>query len=88
MRDTHECPKCKYGEVLHVPELREGDAVVASLMLNARQGIVSLTRYGQLEVYVCRRCGFCEVYVANPRSLTEMIPGARLLKAKPKPPYR
>jgi len=38
--------------------------------------------FGKLQAYVCRKCGFTELYTKGAKSLpVEKIPGAKLLKA-------
>jgi predicted nucleic-acid-binding Zn-ribbon protein len=86
MRTSHRCPKCSHDEVLHVPRIRDSDYDTLCLGVD---GVLSKELVGQLESYMCRACGYVELYAQNASSIDpRTLPGARVLKAKPLPPYR
>ncbi len=86
MRETHRCPKCQHDEVLFVPQVADRDdkLVIRPLTLH----IVEYdwredAEFGRLQAYVCRGCGYTELYTEKAASLpVEKIPGAKVLKAK------
>lgn len=85
MRTSHVCPKCAHREVLFVPRIADRDDrdAVHPLMLH----VVNLdwrdVEVGRLEAYVCRGCGFTELYTSQASTLpVDKIPGAQLLRAE------
>jgi hypothetical protein len=41
--------------------------------------------WGQLQAYICRGCGFTELYTAHANEIPiDRIPGAKLLRPRPK----
>lgn len=87
MRDSLHCPKCKHGEIIHVPSVR--DSGYNRLLVDQRLGFMHSEEFGEFEVYICRGCGFAEMYVKGAANLPiDRIAGARLLVAPARPPYR
>jgi predicted nucleic-acid-binding Zn-ribbon protein len=89
MRATHLCPKCGHNEVLFVPQIadRDDEFVVRPLVMH----VVHFDwrddkEMGALQAYVCRACGYTELYTNEAASLpVEKIPGAKILVGPPKP---
>jgi len=85
MRTTHVCPKCQHPEVLFVPRLADRDDRdnVRPLVLHVTHLDWKDIEVGSLEAYVCRGCGYTELYTAHADKLpVDKIPGAKLLRAK------
>jgi len=86
MRTSHVCPKCAHREVLYVPRLADRDDrdEVRPLALHVKHLDWKDIEVGTLEAYVCRGCGYTEMYTLGAAALpVDKIPGARLLRAKP-----
>jgi predicted nucleic-acid-binding Zn-ribbon protein len=99
VRQRHICPKCSHREVVYVPRIvdRAGGAThPLALWVGVRrrthQGREQLeydAPFGQLEAFVCRGCGYTELYVADVERLKlEDLPGAKVLKPPDAGPYR
>jgi predicted nucleic-acid-binding Zn-ribbon protein len=87
VRAKHRCPKCDHGEVLHVPEPR--DTNLDRMAIGADQGWYSITPIGQLEAYVCMKCGYTELYVRDVGAIDlKKLPDARVLRAEARSEYR
>ena len=90
MRRTHRCPKCDHGEVLYIPELR--DSNYDRMAVAGRYSVYSKwspAEQGGIEAYMCRACGYTELYVREPDKLdASLIKGAKVLSAGPRSPYR
>jgi predicted nucleic-acid-binding Zn-ribbon protein len=85
MRKSHVCPKCGHREVLFVPHLadRDDSDKVRPLVLHVTHLDYKDIEVGNLQAYVCRGCGFTELYTAHADALPiDKIPGAKLLRAK------
>jgi predicted nucleic-acid-binding Zn-ribbon protein len=87
MRDTHRCPKCKHGEVLFVSQLADRDDrdIVRPLVLHVLEyDWKADVELGKLQAYVCRKCGFTELYAADVGAipLGKLPPGSKVVKAK------
>ena len=83
MRTSHQCPKCGHGEVLFVPQVADRDDrdTVRPLALHVRHYDWKDDEIGKLEAYVCRSCGYTELYTVQAKSLTpEKVPGSRVLR--------
>lgn len=86
MRTSHVCPKCQHKEILFVPQLADRDdeskirpLVVHVVEFDWRED----AEFGRLQAYVCRKCGYTELYTTEPQALAvDKIPGAKLLKGK------
>jgi predicted nucleic-acid-binding Zn-ribbon protein len=90
MRESHRCPKCNHGEVLFVPQVADRDDrdIIRPLVLH----VVEFAwrddwEFGKLQAYVCRRCGFTEIYTSDAASIPlDKVPdGWKVLKAKDGP---
>jgi predicted nucleic-acid-binding Zn-ribbon protein len=83
MRTTHCCPKCDHREVLFLPQLadRDDDHNVRPLVVH----VVEFdwrddAEFGRIQAYVCRKCGYTELYTKGADSLPiDKIPGAQIL---------
>jgi predicted nucleic-acid-binding Zn-ribbon protein len=75
MRTSSLCPKCGHNEILHttIPDnagqfglsnMRVAMTAPRRTFLGASQAPV-----GELYASVCRRCGFCELYVHRPETI-------------------
>lgn len=85
MQKTHVCPKCGHGEILFVPHVADRDDrdIVRPLVLHVTHYDWKDVEVGTLQAYVCRGCGFTEIYTQGAASLpVDKIPGAQLLHAK------
>jgi hypothetical protein len=85
MRSTHVCPKCSGGEILFVPNIADRDDRdrVRPLMLHVVNYDWKDLEVGALQAYVCRKCGFTELYTHQPDAIpVDKIPGAKVLRAK------
>jgi len=51
-----------------------GSGNIAMPLAIGRADAITAHEVGQFEVYVCRRCGYSELYVKNPEEL-ERVPG-------------
>jgi predicted nucleic-acid-binding Zn-ribbon protein len=87
MRETHRCTKCKHGEILFVPQIADRDdkdkirpLVLHVLEFDWRPEM----EFGRLQAYVCRKCGFTELYTSEPAAIPlDRVPkGWKILKAK------
>ena len=85
MRETHECPKCKHGEIVFLPQLadRDDDDLVRPLVVHVVHLDYKDLEMGTLQAYVCRACGYTELYTKDAKGLPiDKIPGAKLLRKK------
>jgi predicted nucleic-acid-binding Zn-ribbon protein len=86
MRTTHRCPKCSHGEVLFFPQLADRDDkdAVRPLAIYVRHfDWKDDIEAGKLQAYVCRACGFTEIYTGEVGSLPlDKMPGVKVLRAK------
>ena len=96
MKKSLRCPKCKRRDVVFVPRIvAEGRPVAlwVGVRRKTERGKDKLefdAPFGQLEAYICRRCGYTELYVADVEQLKlEDLPGAVILgEPDPEGPYR
>ena len=88
MRKSHRCPKCEHTAVIHVPVVR--DSGYNRLMIVARFGFFGDEEYGEFEAYICRECGYSELYVKGAKTVQlDKVAGATLIEgAGGKSPYR
>jgi predicted nucleic-acid-binding Zn-ribbon protein len=86
MRTVHRCPKCNHGEILFIPQIADRDDAdkIRPLVAHVVEyGWRDDAEFGQIQAYICRGCGFTELYTKDAKALpVEKIPGAKLLKAK------
>jgi predicted nucleic-acid-binding Zn-ribbon protein len=83
MRKSHQCPKCGHGEVLHVPQIadRDDQDLVRPLSLHVQHLDYKDVELGKLEAYVCRGCGYTELYTVHASALNpSKLHGARVLR--------
>jgi predicted nucleic-acid-binding Zn-ribbon protein len=84
MRTNHTCPKCGHGEILFMPQIADRDDrdQVRPLTLHVHHYDWKDVEMGALQAYVCRKCGYTELYTQNAGALpVDKIPGAKVLKA-------
>jgi predicted nucleic-acid-binding Zn-ribbon protein len=85
MRTKHVCPKCGHREILFVPRVadRDDDDKVRPLVLHVTHLDWKDIEVGAIQAYVCRACGFTELYTAHADALSEeQLPGSKVLRAK------
>ncbi len=85
MRGSLICPKCANREVLFLPHIADRDDRdnVRPLSLHVKHHDWKDDELGQLQAYVCRKCGYTELYTLKADALAiDKIPGAKLLKPK------
>jgi hypothetical protein len=79
------CPKCGHDEILHVPQIadRDDDMRVRPLVVHVEHfDWKDDNEMGKLEAYVCRECGYTELYTHGVKRLPlDKIPGAKILRA-------
>jgi predicted nucleic-acid-binding Zn-ribbon protein len=86
MRSSHTCPKCKNQEVIYLPQIADRDDDDNVKPLSAH--VVHFdwkddVEVGKLQAYVCRACGYTELYTKEAALLPwQKIPGAKLLTPK------
>jgi predicted nucleic-acid-binding Zn-ribbon protein len=86
MRTTHTCPKCKNQEVIFLPQIADRDDGDDVKPLSAH--VVHFdwkddVEVGKLQSYVCRSCGYTEIYTKEAAQLPwQKVPGAKLLTPK------
>jgi predicted RNA-binding Zn-ribbon protein involved in translation (DUF1610 family) len=97
MRDSYVCPKCQHNHILKVaavPDL-DGDNGIKNLNIAVTfagkgwLGDDKTTTAGTLYAFVCRRCGFTELYTDAPGLIP--IDGRyvkELVGPEPEGPYR
>ena len=83
MKDIHTCPKCRHNEILFLPQIADRDDKFV-----VRPLVVHVVHYdwrddmemGKIQAYVCRGCGYTELYTVEAEKLpVDKIPGAKLL---------
>jgi predicted nucleic-acid-binding Zn-ribbon protein len=78
MRSTCKCPKCRHHNVIYLPLVKAGSA--ALMAYTTPSGVVDAS----FVAYICEKCGFSELYVADPKKVViANIPGARLIRGVP-----
>jgi predicted nucleic-acid-binding Zn-ribbon protein len=85
MRSSLTCPKCRHDEILFVPRIADRDDRdnVRPMVLHVTHLDWKDVEVGTLQAYVCRACGYTELYTENAGALpVDRIPGAKLLRAK------
>jgi predicted nucleic-acid-binding Zn-ribbon protein len=83
MRKTNQCTKCGHGEILFVPQIADRDDrdIIRPLSLHVRHYDWKDDEMGKLEAYVCRACGYTELYTVHANTLSpDKVPGARVLR--------
>jgi len=70
MKTTRKCVKCSKDDLYHSACLMDrGEGNEALCLTLGRSGPIAARELGQFEVYVCKACGYSELYVANPSEL-------------------
>ena len=88
MRETHRCPKCEHPEVLYLPQLSDTQRDKLAAHVDA-PGWTTIEHYGVFEAYLCRACGYTELYAKAPQDIPlEKIRGAKVLRSKTAKSYR
>lgn len=90
MRDTKTCPKCRHRDILFLPRITDfqGSALAAFVSDEDWESAGTLKILGQLEAYVCRACGFTEMFTNAPQDIpVDDIPGAKIFE-RDESPYR
>jgi hypothetical protein len=85
LRTSHACPKCGHKEIIFVPHIADRDDRdnVRPLVLHVKHHDWKDDELGLLQAYVCRKCGFTELYTTRADALpVDKIPGAKILKPK------
>jgi ribosomal protein L37AE/L43A len=84
MKQDHVCPRCQHGEILFIPRIADRDDrdTVRPLSLHVLHYDWKDVEMGTLEAYVCRSCGYTELYTHDAAAMpVDKIPGAKVLKA-------
>lgn len=94
MRDIRlgTCPRCEHNEIIEAAafDVRDGNVTEPEVVVGVRAWrAADCHDYGPLTRYVCRGCGYTQIFAANAAE----IPigkdyGTRLVQGPPKPPYR
>jgi hypothetical protein len=67
MKESHRCPKCAHNRVLQIGTVPDADADPA---VPIRAAAVAYTGFGttagELEAFVCQRCGYTEFFTKDP----------------------
>ena len=89
MRATQRCPKCNRQEILYLPRLTDfqSSSLAAYVSDSEWEQTGTLKVLGEIEAFVCRRCGYTELFTRSPDEIpVDEIPGARILTTES--PYR
>jgi predicted nucleic-acid-binding Zn-ribbon protein len=82
MKTSQTCPKCGHGEILFLPHIADRDDRdnVRPLSLFVRHYDYKDVEMGTLQAYVCRGCGYTELYTLNAAALpVDKLPDAQVL---------
>ena len=81
MRNSNVCDKCHAKEILFLPRLCDyQNSELAAYVRDDGQGIGGLVVHGRVQAYVCRRCGYTELWMEAPGEIPiDEIEGARIL---------
>ena len=92
MRGQLRCRACNCRRIAHAPKvLDRSRSFDHALSLYRTQGIFSGDDYGQLEAYICTRCGLVEWWVTDPSTLQPHDKHLYIIDGDvsgPKDPYR
>ena len=97
MKNTHRCPKCQHGRILHIAQVADrygehlnSDASVPMKIAHYTKQVGTILgfaatkseRAGELEAGVCPNCGYTEFYVKQPGDIIVDGQNVRELVAK------
>jgi predicted nucleic-acid-binding Zn-ribbon protein len=86
MRQRHECPKCKHREILLARNITTKGILS---VLPDTQAPFPLTGPGTVNAYVCRACGYTELYTLEPHRIPVDGVWVQALRGKsPDGPFR
>lgn len=92
MRGQLRCRACNCRRIAHAPKvLDRSRSFDHALSLYRTSGFLSNEDYGQLEAYICTRCGLVEWWVTNPATLQAHPDHLHIIDGDvsgPKDPYR
>jgi hypothetical protein len=96
MRETCVCPKCRHDHVLLIESVPDRDDSPSGAQMHVAKVIVGegwlgpkIAYMGKLSAFVCRRCGYTELYAADPERIPVDGHGVReLVGKKPDGPFR
>ncbi len=71
LRYNSTCPTCRHKGAIHAPSVLDSSAEGRSNMAIIQPSLWSSKTEGELEAYICQKCGFVEWYVKDPSSLGE-----------------
>jgi len=86
MRKSLICPKCNGNEILFFPAIADRDDrdIVRPLVIHVQHfSWKDDTEAGKIQAYICKACGFTELYTADIDKIpVDKVPGAKLLVGK------
>lgn len=86
MRHTIRCPKCSHREILKAPLIDRGKtgytpAAVATVREKLLGGMyVDVHPVGSIDAYICRGCGYTELFVSDPSEIPDDADGVTVLR--------
>jgi predicted nucleic-acid-binding Zn-ribbon protein len=76
MKTTKRCVKCGSRRLFYSPCIMDrGSGNVPQALAIGRTDPISGREVGQFEVYACKRCGYSELYVRDPKELPATVEG-------------
>lgn len=63
--EGQKCPKCGGGRILHSPTIADRDRYFNKNLALQVKGILLDRPVGELEAYICAKCGYTELYVRD-----------------------
>jgi len=91
MRGQLRCRACNCRRIAHAPHVLDRSKVDHNMSLYRTSGFFSYDNYGELEAYICTRCGLVEWWVIDPSTLVPHEDNLLILDGEvsgPKDPYR
>jgi hypothetical protein len=90
MRQSNTCPKCSQNEILFLPRLTDFQHSTLAAHVDdqwAESGKLKVV--GAIQAYVCRNCGFTELYMTDPLKVDpKKVQGAKIMRPHGGGPYR